>query len=158
VNGGQKAIGGRKREWCHLAAEHASRFCSGVRHSPRAEELQARLVRLGEQYHHVESLCNAHEQSDLPFSPGPADRFGYPQAEKLAHQFRQLLGLGERPGQALLRVLEEVCKIKVFHLEFEPSGTAACTLSESFGAAILLNARTSAGGGTSTRRTNSCTC
>lgn len=109
--------------------------------SPRAEELQARLVRLGEQYHHLEVLCNAHEACDLPFHAGPADRFGYPQAEKLAHQFRQLMGLGERPGQALLRVLEEVCKIKVFHLDFEPSGSAACTLSASFGAAILLNAK-----------------
>lgn len=109
--------------------------------SPRAEELQARLVRLGEQYHHLEMLCNAHEPCDLPFHTGPADRFGYAQAEKLAHQFRQLMGLGERPGETLLRVLEEVCKIKVFHLDFEPSGTAACTLSESFGAAILLNAK-----------------
>lgn len=109
--------------------------------SPRAEELQARLVRLGEQYHHLEMVCNAHEPCDLPFHTGPADRFGYAQAEKLAHQFRQLLGLGERPGETLLRVLEEVCKIKVFHLDFEPSGTAACTLSESFGAAILLNAK-----------------
>ena len=109
--------------------------------SPRAEEVQARLVKLGEQYHHLELLCNAHEPCDLPFHGGPADRFSYAQAEKLAHQFRQLLGLGERPGQALLRVLEEVCKIKVFHLDFEPPGSAACMLNESFGAAVLLNAR-----------------
>jgi XRE family transcriptional regulator, fatty acid utilization regulator len=109
--------------------------------SPRAEEVQARLVKLGEQYHHLEVLCNAHEPCDLPFHAGPPDRFGYLQAEKLALQFRQLLGLGERPGQSLLRVLEEVCKIKVFHLDFEPSGSAACTLSESFGAAVLLNAK-----------------
>lgn len=109
--------------------------------SPRAEEVQARLVKLGEQYHHLEVLCNAHEPCDLPFHSGLAERFSYAQAEKLAHQVRQLLGLGERPGQALLRVLEEVCKIKVFHLEFEPSGSAACTLSDSFGAAVLLNAR-----------------
>ncbi len=109
--------------------------------SPRAEELHARLIRLGEQYHHLEMVCNAHEPCDLPFHSGPAERFGYPQAEKLALQFRQLMGLGERPGETLLRVLEEVCKIKVFHLDFEPSGSAACTLSDSFGAAILLNAK-----------------
>lgn len=109
--------------------------------SPRAEELQARLVKLGEQYHHLELLCNGHEPCDLPFHSGPAERFSYAQAEKLAHQSRQLLGLGERPGQSLLRVLEEVCRIKVFHLNFEPSGGAACTLSESFGAAVLLNAK-----------------
>jgi Zn-dependent peptidase ImmA (M78 family)/transcriptional regulator with XRE-family HTH domain len=109
--------------------------------SPRAEELQGRLVRLGEQYLHLEMVCNAHEPCDLPFHTGPAERFSYPQAEKLALQFRQLMGLGERPGQTLLRVLEEVCRVKVFHLDFEPSGSAACTLSESFGAAILLNAK-----------------
>src|SRR5437667_79397 len=109
--------------------------------SPRSEDVQGRLVKLGEQYHHLELLCNAHEPCDLPFHAGLANRFGYPQAEKLALQFRQLLGLGERPGQSLLRVLEEVCKIKVFQLDFEPSGSAACTLSGSFGAAILLNAK-----------------
>jgi Zn-dependent peptidase ImmA (M78 family) len=109
--------------------------------SPRAEEVQARLVKHADQYHHVEVLCEAQEPCEIPFHTGPAERFGYPQAEKLALQFRQLLGLGERPGQSLLRVLEEVCKIKVFHLDFEPSGSAACTLNESFGAAVLLNAK-----------------
>lgn len=109
--------------------------------SPLAEEVQARLVKFAEQYHHLEVLCDAHEPCDLPFHLGRAANFSYPQAEKLAYQFRQLLGLGERPGPTLLRVLEEVCKVKVFHLDFEPSGSAACTLNESFGAAILLNAR-----------------
>src|SRR5947209_18274739 len=103
--------------------------------------MHALIVRFGERYHHLELLCNAYEPCDLPFHSGPADRFSYAHAEKLAHQFRQLLGLGERPGQALLRVLEEVCKIKVFHLAFEPSGSAACTLSEFFGAVVLLNAK-----------------
>lgn len=110
--------------------------------SPRCEELQARLVQLAERYHHLEILCNAYAPCDLPaFDVGPAEDFGYAQAEKLAHQFRQLMGLGERPGETLPRVLEEVCKIKVFHLDFEPSGTAACTWSDSFGPAILLNAK-----------------
>src|SRR5262245_11875542 len=40
--------------------------------SPRAEELQARLVKLAEQYHHLEVLCDAHEPCDLPFHGGPA--------------------------------------------------------------------------------------
>src|SRR5438552_9006933 len=29
--------------------------------SPRSEDVQGRLVKLGEQYHHLELLCNAHE-------------------------------------------------------------------------------------------------
>lgn len=109
--------------------------------TPRAEWLQGQLLRLAEQYHHLELLCDAYEPYNLSFSTGSADRFGYHDAEKLAHQFRQQMGLGDRPGETLLRVLEEVCNIKVFHLEFEPSGTAACTWSESFGGAILLNAK-----------------
>jgi Zn-dependent peptidase ImmA (M78 family) len=45
----------------------------------------------------------------------------------------------------LLRVLEEDCGIKIFHREFEPTGTAACVKSEQVGWAILLNARNAAG-------------
>jgi Zn-dependent peptidase ImmA (M78 family) len=37
-------------------------------------------------------------------------------------------------------VIEEVCGMKVFHLAFEPTGTAASTFSDTFGPAILLNA------------------
>ena len=37
-------------------------------------------------------------------------------------------------------MLEEVCGPKVFHMDFEPSGTAASVMSETFGAAVLLNA------------------
>src|SRR5690606_5159555 len=40
---------------------------------------------------------------------------------------------------SLLSTLEEICRVKVFHLPFEPSGTAACSLSDRFGAAVLLN-------------------
>ncbi len=107
--------------------------------SPNAEEVQAQLLRLAEQYHNLERWCEEFEELDLPFATGSPDRFGYQQAERLAHDFRAKYGLGERPGQSLLRVLEEVCKVKVFHMEFEPSGSAACTYSERYGAAILLN-------------------
>jgi Zn-dependent peptidase ImmA (M78 family) len=41
----------------------------------------------------------------------------------------------------LLTVLEEVCGVKVFHLPFVPSGTAASSKSETFGAAVLLNSK-----------------
>ena len=49
--------------------------------------------------------------------------------------------LGSVPVSPLLRVLEEVCKVKVFHMAFEPSGSAACALSDRYGAAILLNSK-----------------
>ena len=109
--------------------------------SPQAEEVQAQLLEFAEQYHNLEVWCEDRQEFELPAAPGSPGTFTYLDAEKLAHRVRNELGLGERPGQTLLRVLEEVCKIKVFHLSFEPSGSAACTLSERYDAAILLNSR-----------------
>lgn len=109
--------------------------------SPKLEELQTQLLRLAEQYHHLEKWCEDLESVQLPFDSGDPTRYGYPQAERLAHRFRNEFGLGERPGPSLLNILEEVCKVKIFHVPFEPSGSAACTLHEQFGAAILLNSK-----------------
>jgi len=107
--------------------------------TPNAEELQATLVELAEKFHSLEILCDEHSPYELPFAAGKADSFPYSKAESLAFQVRKELGLGDRPGQTLLRVLEEVCNVKVFHFSYEPTGSAACCLSEDFGAAILLN-------------------
>lgn len=109
--------------------------------SPRAEELQTLLVSLAETYHNLELICGEVRPYELPSATGDAERFGYSEAAKLARRVRDDLGLGNRPGQTLLRVLEEVCQIKVFHLSFEPTGSAACTVSAKSGAAILLNAK-----------------
>jgi len=107
--------------------------------SPDAESVQAELLCFAEQYHNLERWCDDFEELDLPVASGSHERFGYTQAEKLAHDFRTKYGLGERPGPSLLRILEEVCRVKVFHLPFEPTGSAACTFSDRYGAAILLN-------------------
>ena len=109
--------------------------------TPRAEELQAQLVQMAEQYHNLEVWCEDRQDFQLPMDSGDSDRYSYSDAETLAHRVRRNLGLGERPGQILLRVLEEVCKVKVFHLPFEPTGSAACTLGNRFGAAVLLNSK-----------------
>ena len=110
--------------------------------SPSAEELQATLVDLAGKYHTLEAFCEQLKTFELPVvSLATAERFDYSDAGRLAHQVRNQLGLGERPGPTLLRVLEEVCNVRVFHLEFEPSGSAACTISERFGAAVLLNSK-----------------
>ena len=108
--------------------------------TPRAEELQAQLLALAEQYHNLEVWCEDRQEMQLPMEAGDPKRYDYADAEGLAHRVRSTLGLGDRPGQTLLRVLEEVCKIKVFHLAFEPTGSAASTLSSRLGAAVLLNA------------------
>ena len=86
-----------------------------------AEELQATLVDLAEKYHTLEAFCEQLKTFELPVvSLATAERFDYSDAGRLAHQVRNQLGLGERPGPTLLRVLEEVCNVRVFHLEFEP--------------------------------------
>ena len=109
--------------------------------SPAAERVEARLIELTDQYHTLEVLCEEPLKIDLPRVEGDAGAFGYADAARLARRVRNDLGLGDRPGQALLRVVEEVCHVKVFHLDFEPSGSAACTVAERYGAAVLLNAR-----------------
>lgn len=108
---------------------------------PRAEEVQAQFLELVEQYHNLEVWCEDRQDSELPFAPWSAENFSYPDAEKLAHRVRNELGLGDRPGFTLLWVLEEVCHVKVIHLPLEPADAAACTWSDRYGAAVLLNSR-----------------
>lgn len=109
--------------------------------SPAVENLQARLIEIADQCRTLEVLCGQPSQPELPWEKAEATTYGYAEASRLARRVRNDLGLGERPGQTLLRVLEEVCNVKVFHLDFEPTGSAACTLADRFGAAILLNSR-----------------
>jgi len=110
--------------------------------SPIAGKIQVRLESLAEQYHNLEIWCDEHEPCRIQFAPEiPALEFKYSDSETLADKFRNDFELGARPGGSLIKVLEEVCKVKVFHLSFEPKGSAACCLNERFGAAILLNAR-----------------
>jgi len=105
-----------------------------------AEQIEARFLRLCEQYHNLEVWCNEPAPVRLPPATGDAARFDYRQAEELAKCVRRELELGDRPGLSLAATLEEVCGIKLFYLDFQPSGTAASAVSDSFGAAILLNA------------------
>jgi XRE family transcriptional regulator, fatty acid utilization regulator len=106
---------------------------------PAASEIQATFLRLAEQYHNLEVWCEDCRTCVLPSAGGKAEAYRYADAEGLAKRVRSVLDLGERPGQELLRVLEEVCGVKVFHLPFEPTGSAACTVHETYGPAILLN-------------------
>jgi XRE family transcriptional regulator, fatty acid utilization regulator len=106
-----------------------------------AGEIEIEFLRLCEQYHNLEIWAKDKSPVRLPVADVDVekDRFGYPHAEELAKSFRRELQLGDRPAHALLNALEELCGVKIFHLEFEPTGTAASTFSETFGPAILLN-------------------
>lgn len=104
-------------------------------------DIERQLIQLAENYHHLEACCGDPRPTSLKIQNHPESPMSFEDAERLAHDFRQSNALGDRPGNLLLRVLEEVCHVKVFHLPFEPTGAAACSQSERFGAAVLLNAR-----------------
>lgn len=106
-----------------------------------AQPIEVKFLRLCRQYHNLESWTGEHATVTLPVLRDHPKNFGFDDAEELSKQVRRDLQLGDRPAQCLLPVLEEACGVKVFHLEFEPSGTAASALSPLFGAAILLNAK-----------------
>jgi Zn-dependent peptidase ImmA (M78 family)/transcriptional regulator with XRE-family HTH domain len=106
---------------------------------PDAAQIELQLIELADQYQRLEQCVGNPSLVALPFVDAGRQSFDYLDAERLAHDFRMTHSLGERPGSSLLRVLEEVCRVKVFHLPFEPSGTAACTLDDRYGPAILLN-------------------
>ncbi len=109
------------------------------RPSEGAEEVEAKFLRLCEQYANLERWSGDVAASRLP-SSALAPSMAWSAAEDLARSVRAQLGLGDRPALALLRVLEEDYGVKVFHLSFEPTGTAACSRSATFGDSILLNA------------------
>lgn len=105
-----------------------------------AQDLEAEFLRLCRQYRNLEIWTGDELPLRLPRGDSGAKAFTFHHAQKLAQQVRNELQLGDHPALALLSVLQEVCGVKVFHLEFEPTGTAASSKSESFGAAVLLNA------------------
>jgi len=105
-----------------------------------ASETEAEFLRLCQQYHNLEVWCEERRPCELPKVSGDAASFRYPDAERLAYEVQSELRLGDRPARGLGTVLEEVCGVKLFHLGFEPTGSAASAVSDAFGAGVLLNA------------------
>lgn len=107
-----------------------------------ASAIETAFLQLCTQFQNLENWNNENVPCRLPqvaeTHKGPITNSV---AEELAYRVRCDLKLGDRPGPSLLSVLEEVCGVKVFHLAFEPSGTAACTVSPDFGGAVLLNSK-----------------
>lgn len=106
----------------------------------KPEQVEAQFLEYCSHYRNLELWNEEIIEPYLPLAGGDAESYDFGDAEALAKQVRDVLGLGERPGVELLRVLEEICGAKVFHKSFQPSGTAASTRSEEIGLAILLNA------------------
>jgi Zn-dependent peptidase ImmA (M78 family)/DNA-binding XRE family transcriptional regulator len=104
-----------------------------------AKEIEAEFLELCAQYRRLEVWTSNAANYDLPKLDEPSDSFGYTEATQLAENTRAHFSLGNRSGESLLLVLEEVYRVKVFHLDLGPAGIAACAYSSAFGPAVLMN-------------------
>jgi Zn-dependent peptidase ImmA (M78 family)/transcriptional regulator with XRE-family HTH domain len=108
-----------------------------------ANDAKSEFLELCRQYHQLEMWADDLTEKPLPSLAGGQGQLSYAKVTEMAADARRLMGLGERPGESLYRVLEEVFGVKIFHLDLGQSGAAACAVSPDFGQAILLNARSS---------------
>lgn len=135
-----------KRQISYFLAEGASTAESPVlwREAPTETtglEIEAEFRNLCQQYRNLEMWCDEVCELAIPQYESKSSKFTYTDARELARKIRNQLSLGDYPGPGLLRVLEEVCGVKIFFRSFDPSGTAASIVSEDFGAGILLNSK-----------------
>src|SRR5262249_644401 len=110
--------------------------------SPAAEQIESRLLELGQQYRNLEEWAEEAPRESL-VSPQWAVLDGAHRTNvwRLACPVRDFLRLRDTPALSLLPAVEEVQGVKVFHLAFDPEGTAASTVSQDFGPAVLLNSK-----------------
>ena len=101
------------------------------------ESTQAEFRQLCEQYHSLEVLADEVKEAELPKLDVSREVFDYREASLLAERFQREFLLGDIPSASLKQILEERFYVKIFHLAFH--GSAISSLSESFGASILLN-------------------
>jgi len=105
------------------------------------EDIESKFLKLCEQYHNLEVWTGQTIPVCLPKADSSMDAatYTYANAMGLAKGVLNALNLGDRPALSLPSVLEEVCGVKIFYMDFEPTGTAASAYSKTFGAAVLLN-------------------
>lgn len=108
-----------------------------------APMLERQFLKLCEQYQLLEEWTDSNIDHRLPTVEKGRHALSYRDVADLAGRVGNELNLGDRPAFVLLRVLEEDCGVKIFHRDFEPTGTAACAKSPAIGWAILLNSKNS---------------
>lgn len=104
------------------------------------KQIEAQFNQLCEQYHRLEVLTDEVKEYKLPKPDinSPQD-ITFKKAELCAKNAKKWFHLGDVPIASLKRILEEVYHIKIFYLEY--SGSSISTVSDRFGPAILLNAK-----------------
>ncbi len=100
-------------------------------------KIEAEFRKLCEQYRRLEILTDEVKETKLPQLDVSREEFDYRQASKLAERFQRDFILGDIPSASLKQILEENFYVKIFHLSSH--GSSISTLSDHFGAAILLN-------------------
>lgn len=105
----------------------------------QAAAIEGRFLKLCRWYCQLENWCDEARPCLLPEASGDPAKVTWAEVHRLASKVRHMLDLGQQPASSLLNVLENSCGVRIFHLPFEPSGTAACTRSDELGMAILLN-------------------
>jgi len=102
-------------------------------------DTENQFLELCRQYHQLEMWTSEVCDQELARLDNDSGTFQYPQVVELAEKVRRDMALGERPGESLHRILEEVYGVKIFCLDLDSKGVAACAYSSEFGSAILLN-------------------
>jgi Zn-dependent peptidase ImmA (M78 family)/transcriptional regulator with XRE-family HTH domain len=109
----------------------------GTPPAPSAQE--ARFLERASRFALLEEwsdLPPAEPLPDLPYDPAHTSGS---EVEAMAMHVGRTLLLGSRPAAALVRVLEERFRVKVFYDDLAEDGSAAC-VRDGFGAAVLINA------------------
>ena len=126
------------------------------RPSQGAEELEARFLRLAEQYANLERWNGDVATCRIPDPPEKsAGDYRTGDAEELARVVRRELGLGDRPALSLLRVLEEDCGVKVFTFRSSPREPRPARGARTLGSRSCSTRTTFVGDGTSISPTSS---
>jgi Zn-dependent peptidase ImmA (M78 family)/transcriptional regulator with XRE-family HTH domain len=101
--------------------------------------LEARFLQRCREYHLLERLLELASPDHLPeFRADPA-RLSLREADQLAENTRDILGLGARPAVSLAKVLERNYGVKIWYEFLGPAGSAVSVVGE-FGYGVLVNA------------------
>jgi len=104
---------------------------------PFALRVEAEFRRLVRQYKNLENWTVSRPTGDFrELFVGDFPK-NFPAVEVLANEVREKSGMGERPGESLIRTFIEKYGVKLFFLPFK--GSSASFYDQSLGASILLN-------------------